>query len=206
MGGKSLTPTQQLGNPLPRFRTANIRMAPKKCGASTQFLPQKLQCLTKPQVRAPQEGDEACENEAYGDGRDHRTRGSCEVFRLLRACASFDAVAQYARTRDIPRRTSGRAMQGRLAQRERRCLTSTRSQVQILYRPPELPKAAKAAFVFAAVGTPATPPCCRRGRTPAGFELQVHWCGTLGVPAPAANVKIKGGKRWCSAYRLFVLT
>ena len=47
-------------------------------------------------------------------------------------CGAARAVAQYAGAR---RR---RAMQpGRLAQRERRCLTSTRSQVQILYRPPE---------------------------------------------------------------------
>ena len=33
-----------------------------------------------------------------------------------------------------------RGINGRLAQRERRCLTSTRSQVQILYRPPLKPQ------------------------------------------------------------------
>ena len=33
-----------------------------------------------------------------------------------------------------------RGINGRLAQRERRCLTSTRSQVQILYRPPSKPQ------------------------------------------------------------------
>lgn len=36
--------------------------------------------------------------------------------------------------------THSRKSSGRLAQRERRCLTSTRSQVQILYRPPSKPQ------------------------------------------------------------------
>ena len=63
-----------------------------------------------------------------------------------RHCEGGEPVAQYAGTRP------GAAAHGRLAQRERRCLTSTRSRVQITYRPPESTKPRSRGFLISGSG------------------------------------------------------
>ena len=101
----------------------------------------------------------------------------------LAVCVRRGTVAQYARTISVPSCDTESAS-GRLAQRERRCLTRTRSQVRILYRPPQpLESHRKVAFVVVWGGTTALD-ASERGPCEAGrFELgQVHSRGMLVSP------------------------